>query len=125
LPEQAKRTAYMQKIYRKIRIKTQAEAKLPGFNDAFSLAEAVGQAVERTGNDYTSISAAIRHLFETETWLIKYFNLNQKHLTKMYDHFKVSDIQFRSRRFASTIIKCLDEEVACYNYRKENDGSVE
>ncbi len=121
LPDSVKRRDYMQKIYSRIRKKITSEAiGYADFKDAFKIAEDTGRAVEKTGNDYASLSAAIKQILEKEPWLIQYFKLNQRHLDKMYKVFKTKDIEFRSKRFANTILKCLDIEVAQYNYRKDN-----
>ena len=126
LPEEVRRREYMRKIYFKIKTKISYEARTyKYFHRAFAMAEDTGKAVEKTGNDYASLSAAIKQILEKEPWLIQYFKLNQRHLDKMYKVFNTKDIEFRSKRFANTILKCLDIEVAHYNYIKEKSDEKE
>ena len=122
LPEKMKGRPYMVKIFRAMAKKNVAMSRNNSveFNSAFRLAERTGEAVTRTGKNHSSISRAIQFIIEREPWLIKFYKLNPKHLDKMYNAFYNDDIIFRSSVFASTTVKCLDEEYTHYLYNKEN-----
>jgi len=116
----------MGKIYKAMAKKNIALSKQnnKSFSEAFKLAEKIGRSVVDTGKDFASISLTIKFLLTKEPWLIRYYKLNQTHLNKMYSAFHTDDVIFRSSQFASTIIKCWNEDHAHYQFNKGRTDAI-
>ena len=126
LPSEVKSRPYMVKIYRAVKKKNQEmlTRRPQDFSVAFQLATDTGIAVEKTGNNFSSISKAIELILKRNPVVIDIYKLNPKHLQKMYDVFSTETINFRSSRFASAVIECLDIEASQMHYRRDRDDTI-
>jgi len=118
LPDKLLKRPYTQKIAKAIRRKNLFLHKQDPkkFEEAYQLAEAIGEAVEVSGNDYASITGALEHLYKKAN-ISDIYKLNEKHLSKLFNATSKDGVHFQTARFVNTILREADIE---YTYRMYN-----